>query len=238
MVATVLPLTLEEVTLHRNGRCILGPVSLEIPGGGITVVMGPNGSGKTSLLRAMHGLERINAGQVRWSGETERVRASQAFVFQSPILMRRTVVDCIAYPLRLSGMGRGAARTLAAQKGAEVGLADSLNQPAHVLSGGERQKMALARALIRDPQVLFLDEPCANLDGRATLDIETILTEARNAGTTLIMSTHDIGQARRLADRVVFLHDGKLVEEARGASFFAAPKSAEAAAYLRGDLLT
>lgn len=237
MVAPILPLTLRDVELRRGGRRILGPVSLTVSGAGITVLMGPNGSGKTSLLRVMHGLERVNHGRVDWQGDADAARARQAFVFQTPILMRRTVAECIAYPLRLDGMPRKLARARAAEMAAMVGLKDALDKPSLVLSGGEKQKLALARALIRAPQVLFLDEPCANLDGRSTREIEAILTHAGNTGTRIVMSTHDIGQARRLADEVWFLYGGTLIEAAPSAAFFATPQSAEAAAYLKGDLL-
>lgn len=237
MVASILPLSLTEVELRRGGRRILGPVSLTLAGPGVTVVMGPNGAGKTSLLRVMHGLDRAGRGAVRWTGDPAIARRRQAFVFQSPILMRRKVVDCIAYPLRIDGVGRTAARGRAAEIAASVGLADALDKMSVVLSGGEKQKLALARALIRQPQVLFLDEPCANLDGHSTRDIETILLAACAAGARIVMSTHDIGQARRLADEVWFLYDGLLREAASSADFFAKPQTPEAASYLRGDLL-
>lgn len=237
MVTPILPLTLTDVELRRGGRRILGPVSLTLGGPGITIVMGPNGSGKTSLLRVMHGLDRVSRGQVTWQRDAAEVRARQAFVFQTPILMRRRVVDCIAYPLRLDGVGRGTARARAAVLAAMVGLADALDKPSLVLSGGEKQKLALARALIRGPEVLFLDEPCANLDGRSTRDIEAILTRARDSGTRIVMSTHDIGQARRLADEVLFLHHGLLCDSALSIEFFETPRPTEAAAYLKGELL-
>lgn len=166
MVASILPLEVRDVVLKRRGRRILGPVSLTLEGEGFTIVMGPNGSGKTSLLRAMHGLERLSGGSIRWSAPIEETRARQAFVFQSPILLRRSVVDNIAYPLVLDGVARKAARAMAAGLGEEVGLGGLLDQSALDLSGGERQKLALARALIRKPEVLFLDEPRSPLDAR------------------------------------------------------------------------
>jgi tungstate transport system ATP-binding protein len=233
----MLPLELEKVVLRRQGRRILGPVSLRLGQGGITVVMGPNGAGKTSLLRVMHGLERISEGRIRWACDLASARHRQAFVFQTPVLMRRTVLDCIAYPLRIDGIRRADARARADEIGTRLGLGPRLAQRASDLSGGERQKMALARALIRAPEVLFLDEPCANLDGRATREIEAILAEARAAGTRMVLTTHDIGQARRLADDVIFLIDGKVHEAAPGTGFFDDPQTPESRAYLNGDLL-
>lgn len=233
----VLPLELAGVTVHRRGKRLLGPVSLRLEGQGITIVLGPNGSGKTTLLQAMHGLARISGGSIRWAVPEVAARSRQALVFQTPILMRRSVRDCIAYPLRLDGWSRQAARESAAAVAARLGLGALLDRPAGVLSGGERQKMALARALIRAPEVLFLDEPCANLDGRSTRDIEAILREVRAGGTRIVMSTHDIGQARRLADEVLFIHDGRLHEAGRSPAIFDAPGTAELEAYLKGDLL-
>lgn len=228
---------LDGVELLRGGRRILGPVTLSLAPQGLTVLMGPNGSGKTSLLRALHGLERISRGKVLWPGDPAGLRARQAFVFQTPILMRRSVVDCVAYPLRLAGLSRREARERAAHEARRMGLGHRLDSPAEVLSGGERQKLALARALIRAPEVLFLDEPCANLDGRATREIEEILHDARAAGVRIVMSTHDIGQARRLADDVVFLHKGHVVEAASRDEFFETPRTEEVTAWLNGDLL-
>ena len=228
---------IEALELRRGGKRILGPLTLTLAATGLSVIMGPNGSGKTSLLRALHGLERISAGAVHWPGGTGSPPPRQALVFQTPILMRRSVADNIAYPLRLDGVALAEARGRAAAMAAAVGLGGDMARPAQVLSGGERQKMALARALIRSPEVLLLDEPCANLDGRATRDIEAVLARARTHGTRIILATHDIGQARRLADDVVFLHHGRLIEAAPRDAFFDAPQSPEATAYLNGDLL-
>lgn len=235
MVTTMVEL--EAVELRRGGRVIVGPVSLRLGGEGITMAMGPNGAGKTTLLRALHGLERVSSGRIRWDDEARARREHQAFVFQTPILMRRSVLDSIAYPLRLKGVPRGEARDRAAACADAVGLRVSLRKEAGNLSGGEKQKMALARALITSPALLFLDEPSANLDGRSTREIEEILANIRAGGTRIVMSTHDIGQARRLADDVVFLHDGTLVEQAPSAAFFDAPQSKQANAYLQGDIV-
>ncbi|WP_435258494.1 ATP-binding cassette domain-containing protein [Thioclava sp. FR2] len=237
MVNRLLPLSVDSLTIRRGGRVILGPISTQLSGDGITILLGPNGSGKTTLLKAMHGLEWPTSGKLIWSVSPDEARLKQAFVFQAPTILRRTVRDNIAYPLILRGTSRSEARSKAEAFAERVGLAHLLAQPGMVLSGGEKQKLALARALILAPQVLFLDEPCANLDGRATRDIEWILTEAKSAGTRIVMSTHDLGQARRLADDIWFLNAGKLVEQAPKDAFFDAPRSAEARAYLRGDLL-
>ncbi|WP_323008126.1 ABC transporter ATP-binding protein [Pseudorhodobacter sp.] len=237
MVTSILPLEIIEISLRRKGRTILGPISWVLGGTGITIILGPNGSGKTSFLRAMHGLERVSSGRLHWANTQDRVRAQQSFVFQSPILMRRSVVNCIAYPLLLEGVPRAQARERAAEMAGRVGLGALLDHPAQVISGGEKQKLALARALIRRPELLFLDEPCANLDGRSTREIEAILCTARDAGTRIVMSTHDLGQARRLADEIVFLYNGLLVESGPKSTLLKSPAAPEIATFLKGDLL-
>lgn len=236
MVAPILPLRAENIRVARGGKTLLGPLSLEITGEGVTIVLGPNGSGKTTLLRALHGLERLREGAVRWAVPEPETRSQQAFVFQAPILMRRSVVDSIAYPLLLDGLRNDEARDRAADAAEAVGLGDRLALQAMDLSGGEKQKLAIARALVRRPQILFLDEPCANLDGRATRDIEAILAKVREQGTRIVMSTHNVGQARRMADEAVFLFDGRLIDGGKASDFFDTPQTPEARAHLQGDL--
>lgn len=237
MVASILPLTLQNAQAKAGSRLIVGPVDLTISNSGFTIVMGPNGSGKTTLLRLMHGLQKLSAGKISWNCPHSEAQARQGFVFQAPVMMRRSVLDNIAYPLILHGAKRADARAQAALWAGKFGLSHVLDQPAPALSGGERQKLSLARALIRKPDILFLDEPCANLDGRATREIETILSEACASGVRVVMSTHDIGQARRLASEVVFLYDGKLHEKSPASGFFEKPNTPEAAAFLKGDIV-
>ena len=236
-MTTLLPLAIRDVTVSRRGKRLLGPVSLDLAGEGLTAVIGPNGAGKTTLLKLMHGLERARGGTLDWAVPQDEARKRQAFVFQTPIMMRRSVLDCIAYPLRLTGAPRAEARAKAAAAARAAGLGDILDVPAHMASGGEKQKLALARALIRDPEVLFLDEPCANLDGRATREFEEMLRRAQAGGVRIVMSTHDMGQARRLADEVIFLARGELLDQRAAAAFFADPQTPEARAYLDGGIV-
>ena len=235
---SILPLRLQGAVAKVRGKVLIGPIDLTIGRDGFTIVMGPNGAGKTTLLRLMHGLQRLSGGVLTWNLPQAEVRNRQAYVFQAPIMMRRSVVDCIAYPLILHGMKKAPARDQAAELASELGLGDLLNRPAPVLSGGEKQKLSLARALIRAPEILFLDEPCANLDGRATREIETILKRAQAAGTRIVMSTHNMGQARRLARDVVFMYGGKVHECADADSFLGhAQKTKEAEAFVNGDIV-
>lgn len=237
MVTRCLPLKVEDLEVRRRGRRLVGPVSLTIEGTGCTVVMGPNGSGKTTLLNALHGLARPTGGRIRWACDEVEARSRQAFVFQTPVILRRSVIDNIAFPLLLVGESAGAARAASEEWAARIGLAHAAGQPATQLSGGEKQKLAVARALIRRPEILFLDEPCANLDGRSTGEIESLLKEAAEAGTRILIATHDFGQARRLADEIIFLHDGGIVERGTRAQVLETPNSPEARAFIRGELL-
>ncbi len=234
---SILPLNLRRAEAKVRGKRLVGPVDLSIAPTGFTVLMGPNGAGKTTLLRLMHGLQRLSAGELRWSLPWHIARTRQAFVFQTPVMMRRSVLESIAYPLRLHGMARREARRRAAEWAGRVGLGEALDRPAPMLSGGEKQKLALAQALVRSPEVLFLDEPTANLDGRATRDVEAILNQARSEGTRIVMATHDFGQARRLASDMIFLHHGRVLETGPVAHFAKAPATPEAAAFLRGEIV-
>lgn len=237
MVSALFPVTLKDAVLRRRQKILVGPVNLTLKGKGVTVVIGPNGAGKTSFLRMLHGIARLGGGSITWSCDPLEARQKQAFVFQHPIMMRRSVLGNLIYPLRLAGVARGEARRRAAQAAHEVGLGDALERPAPFLSGGERQKLALARALITEPDLLFLDEPCASLDGRATREIEEILTRAAASGTRLIMSTHDMGQARRLATEALFLLNGNIHERGPASEFFARPQTPQAIAFLKGDIV-
>lgn len=229
------PLKLDQVFVRRKGKSVIGPTDLVLQPQGPTIIIGPNGSGKTTLLRVMHGIERVTSGTVTWQHDDP---SQHAFVFQSPILLRRSVHENLAYPLRLINMPKARIAQAVDHWLDRIGLQDVRNSPALRLSGGERQKLAIGRALIRNPQVLFLDEPCANLDGRATRDIEALLQEAAAAGTRLVMATHDMGQARRLAQDLVFMLDGKVHECGDATTAFGQPKTKELAAFLRGDIVT
>lgn len=238
MVAPLLPLSAQGIEVWRGQTRILGPVSLDLGQTGITIVLGPNGGGKTTLLRTLHGLERMRRGSLKWSCSREEAMKRQAFVFQQPVIMRRSVVESIAYPLLLDRVPHREALARAADLASDVGLGQHLDLPAQVLSGGEKQKMALARALIRKPDLLFLDEPCASLDGKSTREIEEILLRSCAEGTRIVMSTHDVGQARRLADEILFAYRGEILEDGPASAFLAAPKTPEAAAHINGDLLS
>ena len=234
---SLLPLRLEGAVLRRRGRVLVGPVDLVLGAEGVTAVIGPNGSGKTSLLRLMHGLQAPAGGRVAWGLPDAEARARQAYVFQQPIVLRRSVEANLAYPLRLRGVPRGEARARAADIAARFGLTARLRQAAPSLSGGEMQRLALARAMVTGPGILFADEPCAALDGAATREIESLLAGLAAGGTRLVLATHDMGQARRIASEVIFMLHGRIHETGPAGPFFAGPRTDEAAAFLRGDIV-
>lgn len=249
---TILPLRAEALGFAAGGVPILRDVALAIEAGPPTVVIGPNGAGKSVLLRLLHGLLAPTAGRVLWGGAaaggvavdrappchaSPHAPPRHAMVFQRPVLLRRTVLANALYPLRLAGLPRAEAEVRAGRALDLVGLAPLAGRAARRLSGGEQQRLALARAAALHPEVLFLDEPCASLDPAATRAVEEIIATLAARGTKIVLTTHDLGQARRLAGEVVFLHRGRVLEHAPAARFFATPATPEAAAFLRGDLL-
>ncbi|MCT4556475.1 MAG: ATP-binding cassette domain-containing protein [Pelagimonas sp.] len=236
-MSNLFPLIARGAVTSRRGKTLVGPVDLTIHGEGATVVIGPNGAGKTSLLRLLHGAARLTKGTIDWACSTQEARHHQAFVFQRPVMLRRTVEENLIYPLVVRGQPRAKARDQAREWAERIGLAQMLDRPAPVLSGGEQQKLALARALIIQPKLLFLDEPCSALDGRAMREFEDILKAAKRNGTRIILSTHDMGQARRLADEVVFLLNGQIHESGPARAFFKLPETPQARAFLNGDIV-
>ena len=233
----ILPLELSEVTLSADGRVLLDAISLRIEAGPKTVILGANGAGKSLLLRVCHGLVTPRQGHARWLGaDAEHHRRRQAMVFQDPVMLRRSVRANVAYALAIHRVPRAERERRTAAVLERTGLGGFANRPAAVLSAGEQQRLALARAWAIEPEVLFLDEPTASLDPGATAAVERIVEDMHRAGCKLVMTTHDMGQARRLADEIIFLHAGRVDERAAAATFFERPESETAAAFLAGKL--
>lgn len=230
----ILPLAVRDLVLRYGDVTVLDHLSLDLGPSGCTMIMGPNGSGKSLLLKLLHGLVSPSAGRIDWGGygPAEAMRR-QALVFQKPVLLRRSVAANVDFVLQARGKDRARCGGLLAH----VGLSHKAAQPARLLSGGEAQRLALARALATDPEVLFLDEPTASLDPASVLAIEEIVAGARTRGMRIIFVTHDAGQARRMADDVVFLHRGRVAEHSRACDFFPDPRSAAARDYLQGRIV-
>jgi tungstate transport system ATP-binding protein len=229
-------LHLREVAYQVGSQRLLGEITLSLNTGARTIVLGPNGAGKSLLLRLCHGLIAPTAGKIIWE-RAGGALVRQAMVFQRPVLLRRSVAANIDYALAVHGQSP-AQRHDRVQAALQLGGLQALaTRPARVLSGGEQQRVALARAWVSAPEVVFLDEPTANLDPAATRAVEEIIDNIARAGTTIVMTTHDLGQARRLADEVVFLHHGRVLEHRNATGFFESPDSDAAKAFLRGELL-
>jgi tungstate transport system ATP-binding protein len=236
-VSDLLPLVLEDVGFVAGGRTILERISVEIAAGPRTVILGANGAGKSVLMRICHGLLAPSSGRVTWRAvEAPGKPRRQAMVFQRPVMLRRSALANVIYALKAARVPRAERKARGRAALEHVGLAALADNPARVLSGGEQQRLALARAWALRPEVLFLDEPTANLDPSATKEVEGIIASIHAAGAKIVMTTHNLGQAKRLGDEVLFIHQGRLAERSPVDRFFSQPASAEAEAFIEGEL--
>jgi len=236
-LVTDLPIRLDRVTVSIRGAVLLDSVTLQIESGAPTILIGPNGSGKTSLLHAAMGLLAPTLGRITWGGVEESPPSRRAFVFQRPVMLRRTVADNLRYALCVACVPRTQHEARIEELLTLVGLESLGRRPARQLSGGEQQRLALARALARNPAVLFLDEPTASLDPASTKAIENMIGTVAASGIKVVMSTHDLGEARRLGGDIVLLHRGRVIERGTVPEFFVSPQTAEAKSFITGDLL-
>jgi tungstate transport system ATP-binding protein len=230
-----LPIRFEAVDYRVGPLAILSGICLELNRGAPTVLLGPNGSGKTTLLKLGMGLLAPSAGRVTYAGRPTAAAGRRAIVFQKPVMLRRTAAANVSFALAAAGRSKDRSAVLHLLE--QVGLADLADRRARRLSGGEQQRLALARALARDPEVLLLDEPTASLDPAATKAVEDIIARIAAAGVKIAMATHDLGQARRLAGEVAFLARGRLVEQGTSPRFFTSPSTDEARRFLAGELV-
>lgn len=232
-----LPILFKETSVVVRNVTILDRITLTLAPGAPTVLIGPNGAGKTTLLRLAMGLIQPTRGHVTWGGRPQVASTHRAIVFQRPVMLRRSAAGNIRYALATVGLARSRRSVRVDELLALVGLAGLGARPARKLSGGEQQRLALARALARDPQVLLLDEPTASLDPAATNAVEDIIRAITGRGIKVVIATHDLGGAKRLAGEIVLLHRGRLVESGSAAAFFSAPTTDEADRFLAGELL-
>jgi len=235
--ASDLPIVIEDVSVRARGVTILDRISLELAAGSPTVLIGPNGAGKTTLLRLAMGLVAPSRGRVSWGSRTDAAPARRAIMFQRPAMLRRSAAGNIRYALAAAGVARAERDARVGELLSLVGLDGLGDRPARKLSGGEQQRLALARALAKEPQVLFLDEPTASLDPAATKTIEDLIRTVAARGIKVVMSTHDLGEAKRLGGDVVLLDRGRVIERGPADAFFAAPKTVEARRFIDGELL-
>jgi tungstate transport system ATP-binding protein len=232
-----LPIVFDEVAILAGEMTILDRISLVFEPGSPTVLIGPNGSGKTTLLRAAMGLIPISRGRITWAGREASPPRRRAILLQRPVMLRRSAAGNIRYALGAAGVPRAEHDLRITELLSLVGLKDLARRPARQLSGGEQQRLALARALARDPAVLFLDEPTASLDPYATKAIEDIVRTVAARSVKVVMSTHDLGQAKRIGGQIVLLHRGRLMETGPTAEFLANPRTHEAKQFIVGELL-
>jgi len=234
----ILPLVVDGLGFSVREQWLIKDVSFSLGARGRTFIVGPNGAGKSILLRLCHGLLSPTTGTVRWaSGSSRQQRQRQAMVFQKPVLFRRSARANVEYALSVRGVAKKDVRQRADDALEATGLTGIAHRQARVLSGGEQQRLVLARAWALRPRVLFLDEPAAHLDPAATAAIEDVIEQISNAGCKIIMVTHDLGQVRRLADEVLFLHQGQLLEQTASEDFLTHAKTQEAGAFVEGQLL-
>lgn len=235
--SSALPIILAGAEIRAGEARVLGPVSLILGHGPPTVVIGPNGAGKTTLLRVAMGLLPLSGGGISWAGQTTPPLIGRAIVFRRPVMLRRTCAANLRYALQAAGVSGAGCDQRMTHLLQLVGLTAVAERPARKLSGGEQQRLALARALARSPAVIFLDEPTASLDPAATKAIEDLIRTIAESGVKVVMATHDLGEARRLAGAVILLHRGELVESGPAERFFTAPVTAAARQFLAGELL-
>jgi tungstate transport system ATP-binding protein len=233
---SILPLRVEDLAFEALGKRLLEGVSFTLPKGGVTAIIGPNGAGKSLVLRLCHGLLAPGGGAVRWHASgAGRGRKRHAMVFQRPVMLRRSARANVIHALAAKGEPDAPAKADAALR--RFGLLPLAERPARLMSGGEQQRLAIARAWALEPELMFLDEPSSNLDPGATRQIEDIIAGLAAEGMTILMSTHDLGQARRLASRILFFHGGRLLEDAPADAFFPGPATREGRAFIAGELL-
>jgi tungstate transport system ATP-binding protein len=232
-----LPIVIDKSAVVAGDLTILGDISLTLAAGPPTVLVGPNGAGKTTLLRLAMGLLQPSRGRVTWGGRADALPTRRAIVFQRPVMLRRSTAGNIRYALKAADIARAARTARSSELLALVGLAGLGERPARKLSGGEQQRLALARALAKEPQVLFLDEPTASLDPAASKAVEDVIRAVATRGIKVVMATHDLGSAKRLAGDIVLLHRGRIVETGAAATFFSHPATREARAFIAGELL-
>ena len=230
-------LSVSGLSFAISGTELIHPMDFDVKSGRRLVVLGPNGAGKSLLLRLCHGLLRPSSGQVDRNDRHLPGRRAHAMVFQMPVMLRRSVLDNVIHALAAIGVPDAHIRNRAVEALYRFGLMGLAERPARLLSGGEQQRLAIARAWALRPDLLFLDEPTAALDPSATRLIEAMLADLHGEGVTLMMSTHDLGQARRLADDVLFLASGSLVEASEANQFFNHPQTGQARAFIAGDLV-
>ena len=246
---SLLPISGHQLSVVRNGRTVLSVDEVSVGSASCTAIIGPNGAGKSLLLRTLGGLLTPDSGRVTWGESTALTptqslskaqrdkRLSVGFVSQRPALLARSAKQNLEYALRARGVVGTKARAKAVEALDNAGLSAIVNTPAQRLSAGEQQRLALARALVLEPAILLLDEPTASVDPVSTAPIEAMLKLAATEGCRIVIVSHDLHQVKRLADEVLLMNQGEVVEHQAVSPFFNAPISHIARSWLAGELL-
>lgn len=229
------PIVVKNLSLEINKKILLNNLTCELTAHGITVIMGPNGAGKSLFVRCLHGLTKLTNGGILYGNLPvgAATRGRQSMVFQSPKLLRRSVIENLRFVANLNKKNNQ--NLLELLKKTELSLLK--DQHVSTLSGGEKQRLSLARALVSNPEILFLDEATSSLDPRSVSIIEDLMEEIKLKNVKIILITHDVNQAKRIADDIIFMNDGEIRETRLANDFFADPHSQEAKAFLKGDLI-
>ena len=230
------PIQFKDLSVILGQKIILDKINCKIKSNSITAVLGPNGAGKSIFLQTINGLFSVQSGRLTFNlmEINQEIRKQQAMVFQNPVLLRRTVIANLQF---ISNLRNKESNRLLKKILSKVGLEGYEKKPARLLSGGEKQRLSMARALIINPNLLLLDEPTANLDPYSLNLIEDLVLEENSIGKTVIFTTHDMSQAKRLATDVIFLNKGKVLEQTISKTFFKSPKTLEAQKYINGEIL-
>ena len=235
-ILKITPIKILDLSVVINNQFILNNINCELNDKSITAILGPNGAGKSLLLQTINGLIPISSGKIFFDSKEhdENIRKHQAMVFQTAVLLRRTVLGNMEFINSLNNKTSSFDVISILKK---VGLEDYIDKPARLLSGGEKQRLSLARALLLKPKLLLLDEPTANLDPYSLKLIEDSILQENKNGTTIILTTHDMSQAKRLASNIIFINKGKVIEHNSSKEFFIKPKSTQAKKYINGEIL-
>jgi tungstate transport system ATP-binding protein len=225
-------LSLHDVSYsHEKGKA-LEQTTLEISKNKTTVILGPNGAGKSILLKICHGLLEPTSGTIKLNENMSK----SAMVFPKPVLLRRTVLQNMTFILELTGVDKSEQDDIAKTALANFSMQSLIDRPARSLSSGEKQRLSLVRALLLKPDILFLDEPTANLDPKATAILEDMIGLTRQNEMTIVMASHDLMQARRIAEEVIYIQDGTVIEKSFATEFFHSPKTEQAKKFIEGRL--
>ena len=233
-----LPLIAENISYEVKNKKLIRDVNLEINSTGSTIILGHNGSGKSLLLKLLHGVITPNSGKVTWNNNTPSTQQYwRTYLLQTPTFFKQTVQYNIEFVLRIAGIPANEHESRCQQALNICGLANMNQRNTHSLSGGELQKLSLARAWVLEPNVVLLDEPTVALDPPSVIGFEKIIHQFKQSNTKVIMTTHDLAQAKRLADEIVFIDAGKVIEQSPAKKFFLGPQSIQAQNFISGNLI-